>query len=169
MHFPRYGSRRPVSARLLSTRLSFSLLRSIRAGSCNLQLHVKKIISKLVVFYIFSCHFRLLADCDTWIGDGTFELAADKFKQMYTIHGYTLGHTVPLVSFCLRDKKAGTYDAMLQMLQRLCVLDSTRNAKRIEMNSLSAWRPIGRQTITQVCQAGIQYHLRRAHNLQPGP
>ena len=31
-----------------------------------------------------------------------------------------MGHTVPLASFCLPDKKDTTYDAMMQMLFKLC-------------------------------------------------
>lgn len=62
---------------------------------------------------------RLLAECDTWIGDGTFEFAPDKFAQMYSIHGFTKGFNVRLAYFCLPNKKTKSYVTMFEMLKRL--------------------------------------------------
>ncbi|KAK3930890.1 putative tRNA pseudouridine synthase D, partial [Frankliniella fusca] len=70
---------------------------------------------------IFTCdtNLRLLAECETIIADGTFDYAPDKFVQMYTMHGNTMGHNVPLAYCCLPNKKGPTYAAMLAALKNL--------------------------------------------------
>jgi len=78
----------------------------------------------VLVFFSFSLmrikkFFRLLADSDLFIGDGTFDYAPDKFTQMYTIHCNILGHNVRSAYCCLPNKKGETYVAMLEALKDL--------------------------------------------------
>ncbi|KAK3916288.1 Angiotensin-converting enzyme-like protein Ace3, partial [Frankliniella fusca] len=75
---------------------------------------------------------QMLSECETWLADGTFEFAPDKFThtvkklllinskmQLYSIHGHNKGHNVRLAYACLPDKKGPTYVALFEYLKSL--------------------------------------------------
>lgn len=57
--------------------------------------------TELLHFFPF---FRFLAECETYLGDGTFDYSAKHFAQMYTIHGHKDNYNVRL-AFCLLPNK----------------------------------------------------------------
>jgi hypothetical protein len=56
---------------------------------------------------IFGCqdNFEVLAKSPIWLADGTFKAAPDVFKQVYTVHGFYEGYTLPCVHACLPNEK----------------------------------------------------------------
>ena len=63
--------------------------------------------------------FRLLAQCEAIIGDGTFNFAPKPFLQLYTISVYISGYYIQVAYFLLRDKTTETYENMWKALKRL--------------------------------------------------
>ncbi|CAF4496803.1 unnamed protein product, partial [Didymodactylos carnosus] len=51
-----------------------------------------------------------LDQSSSWHVDGTFKVAPKLFQQLYTIHGYIRGKTVPLVFCILPNKTQATYE-----------------------------------------------------------
>lgn len=57
-------------------------------------------------FLIYSTkeNLELLADCDVWCCDGTFNSVPLIFEQFYTVHGIYRRKLLPLVYILARDK-----------------------------------------------------------------
>jgi hypothetical protein len=76
---------------------------------------------------IFSCTSNLRVLCtqvkEIFI-DGTFKCCPKFFEQLYTIHGYSNGHYIPLVFALLVSKSEDTYRKFLQQVIDIC---SARN------------------------------------------
>jgi hypothetical protein len=56
--------------------------------------------------------------------DGTFKCCLKFFEQLYTIHGHSNGHYIPLVFALLVSKSEDTYRKFLQHVINIC---SARN------------------------------------------
>ena len=72
---------------------------------------------------ILSCGSNLEVLCQTTneiFVDGTFKFCPKYFEQLYTIHGFKLGHYVPLVFALLPSKTEAVYTTLLQMVSVLC-------------------------------------------------
>jgi hypothetical protein len=74
---------------------------------------------------MFSCktNLQFLSTIDVFYVDGTFKSAPKIFHQLFTIHGLSNGHFVPLAFFLLANKHQspmGMYsDIQYQRLQNL--------------------------------------------------
>jgi hypothetical protein len=52
-----------------------------------------------------------------WMADGTFRTVPKLFNQLYTIHGYKNKKTFPLVYVLIENRKAKSYNEILQVLK----------------------------------------------------
>jgi hypothetical protein len=109
---------------------------------------------------IFSCTSNLRVLCtqvkDIFI-DGTFKCCPKFFEQLYTIHGYSNGHFIPLVFALLVSKSEDTYRKFLQHVIDIC---SARNLTfkpavvhvDLEITVHNVFRQMFPQTSTQCCR-----------------
>ena len=71
---------------------------------------------RLLVFCADS-ELALIHQSEFLICDGTFEMSPDTSYQLYTIHGFVRGESLPLLSALLPNKKTDTYREMFQALR----------------------------------------------------
>lgn len=62
---------------------------------------------------------RYLASCEQWLSDGTFRSVPSIFTQLYTVHGYKRGKSLPLVYMLAPNKSENTYNVFLKQLRKL--------------------------------------------------
>lgn len=68
---------------------------------------------------MFSCEKNLNTLCSlkTMYVDGTFKYCTKFFVQLFTIHGLSNGHYIPLVFFLLNNKECETYATCFNILK----------------------------------------------------
>lgn len=66
-------------------------------------------------------NLKLLCDSEEVFGDGTFDFAPKFFTQLYTLHVFKNGYTLPLVFSFLPKKDEVTYNKMWTLIKDLCV------------------------------------------------
>ena len=69
---------------------------------------------------------ELLSKAKQWFADGTFKIAPEPFKQLFSIHAYIKAEDggqihVPLVYVLMTDKKKGSYRQVNIMIKLLYV------------------------------------------------
>jgi hypothetical protein len=69
-----------------------------------------------------------LANCSTWMADGTFRSAPSMFLQLWVVHGIYHGRVLPFCFFLLPDKRQETYDRAVTLL--LDQIDTVQPGKR---------------------------------------
>jgi hypothetical protein len=92
--------------------------------------------------------------------DGTFKCCPKFFEQLYTIHGYSNGHYIPLVFALLVSKSEDTYRKFLQHVIDIC---SARNLTfkpavvhvDLEITVHNVFRQMFSETSIQCCR----FHL----------
>jgi hypothetical protein len=96
---------------------------------------------KNILHIIFSCHTNLkfLSTSANIYVDGTFLHCTHFFKQLFIVHGYKIGHYVPLVFALLTDKVAQSYEHCLQFLTSVCsvIICAYRNTYRFRKDKSS--------------------------------
>lgn len=60
-----------------------------------------------------------LENCEEIFMDGTFWVCPFNFKQLFTIHGFILGQSFPLIYFLLPNKATRTYEKAFDMLNEV--------------------------------------------------
>lgn len=73
-------------------------------------------------------NLNVLESCETWGGDGTFDIAPKIFQQLYTIHGEVNRQALPLVYILTTSKSKKVY---VEILQQLKIMNSRLNPKTI--------------------------------------
>lgn len=71
---------------------------------------------------MFSCEKNLntLSTVKTIYVDGTFKYCTKFFLQLFTIHGLSNGHYIPLVYFLLNNKECESYAKCYNILKTEC-------------------------------------------------
>jgi hypothetical protein len=69
-----------------------------------------------IMLFSTETNIKWLMKHHEWYVDGTFEIAPDLFKQLFTIQIVVNGYNLPLVYALLPNKKTETYQRMLDML-----------------------------------------------------
>ena len=64
---------------------------------------------------------ELLNQIHEWYADGTFDVAPELFKQLFTFNVLKRGKNLPLVYVLLPDKKQTTYEKMCEMLEQFII------------------------------------------------
>ena len=62
-------------------------------------------------------NLHLMRKADRWAGDGTFRVSPKLFTQLYTIHSYVQGFTVPCIFALLPDKLKETYKCLFSRVK----------------------------------------------------
>lgn len=70
------------------------------------------------IIYAFATEefLKILCECDKIYMDGTYAAAPNLFMQLYTIHGFYKEQMLPLIYVLLPNKKAKTYQIMLNLI-----------------------------------------------------
>lgn len=70
-------------------------------------------------FLVFTSlkNLNYLVTCHLWLSDGTFKSVPSIFSQLYTIHGYKDGKSLPLVYMLAPDKSKSLYLKFLKVLR----------------------------------------------------
>ncbi|VDI53174.1 Hypothetical predicted protein, partial [Mytilus galloprovincialis] len=112
---------------------------------------------------ILSCNSNLDALCTKALElliDGTFSYCPKYFEQLYTFHGFKLGHYVPLVFALLPSKSEEIYTVLLNMISSLCTDRNIMFKPRIvhidfEIAMHNAFRSVFPDTRIECCR----FHL----------
>ncbi|XP_015115250.1 uncharacterized protein LOC107039903 [Diachasma alloeum] len=64
-------------------------------------------------------NLNVLASCEIWLGDGTFQSVLSLFTQLYTLHGLVEGKVLPLTYVLTSNKCKKTYVQILRKLKEL--------------------------------------------------
>lgn len=64
-----------------------------------------------ILMFSTTKNLSFLKSCDLWHCDGTFKVVPILFSQLYSIHGFVDGKTLPLVYFLLPSKKKNIYQS----------------------------------------------------------
>jgi hypothetical protein len=112
-----------------------------------------------------------------WLSDGTFKSCPSSFYQLYVIHGYLFGITIPLVYILMSNKTQRSYELIFEKLKALncfpkqIVVDFEQSAisayKKIfdasKMNgcifhlSQSVWRNISKSGYTALYKNNLNF------------
>lgn len=100
----------------------------------------------------------VLAACNEWFIDGTFDTVPKLFLQLFTIHGKWEGIVLPLVYTFLGDKSKESYRAVLGELKRLQPdLNPQRIMTDFEKSSILACQEV----FPQAQIKGCLFHFRQ--------
>lgn len=66
-------------------------------------------------------NLQILCESEEVYGDGTFDYAPKYFTQLYTLHAYKNGYSLPLVFVYLPKKDEASYNKMWTTLKNLCI------------------------------------------------
>lgn len=71
-------------------------------------------------FLIFSTqeNLQFLAECEVWLGDGTFTSVPSIFMQLYTIHGLRANKILPLIYVLAPNKTERLYTKIMRWLMK---------------------------------------------------
>ena len=109
-----------------------------------------------VLMFSSQNNLNTLRGCEHWFLDGTFKTAPTLFEQLYTIHGLTLGSTIPCVYALLPNKQQATYQSvfyqLLQINENLQPQSIMVDFEKAAINSLQ-------ETFPNTDLSGCFYHL----------
>jgi hypothetical protein len=83
----------------------------VNLRSENFLLHDSEGANRILI-YATSKNLTRLANCETWLMDGTFKICPSLFYQIYTIHGLYKNDIVPFVYAFLPNKTQKTYEEL---------------------------------------------------------
>ena len=70
-----------------------------------------------IIIFATQRNIEILNEMREWYADGTFDVAPDLFKQLFTFNVIKRGKNLPLVYALLPDKKQATYEKMCEMIE----------------------------------------------------
>lgn len=86
-----------------------------------------------------------------WLGDGTFRVAPDIFRQLFTFHIIYFGRILPLVYFLLPVKTYETYFKMFQMVKAAVGVSPNSISCDYELAILKAIKAVFKKTEISGC------------------
>ena len=72
---------------------------------------------EVMVIFCSDIGLAILAKCERWHSDGTYDSAVPGFSQLYIIHGWYKGYMLPCAFILLTNKRETTYRRMLAELK----------------------------------------------------
>lgn len=100
----------------------------------------------------------ILAACNEWFMDGTFDTVPKLFLQLFTIHGKWEGKVLPLVYIFLADKSKESYSVVFGELKCLRPdLNPLRIMTDFEISSIAACQEV----FPEARMKGCLFHFRR--------
>ncbi|CAF1149113.1 unnamed protein product, partial [Didymodactylos carnosus] len=99
-----------------------------------------------------------LSNSEHWHADDTFKVAPQLFCQLYTIHGFMRGRSVPLVYALLPGKSEAVYGELFNVLLQ----NVSKHPKLITVDSEKAVEHLIKQKLATITISGCCFHLEQA-------
>ncbi|XP_024875569.1 uncharacterized protein LOC112456975 [Temnothorax curvispinosus] len=109
-----------------------------------------------VVIYATAKNLELLAECEMWCCDGTFNSVPLIFKQLYTIHGLYRDKLLPLVYILAPNKSEKLYSSALSVIKRH---QPNLKPKRVMVDYERAFIVAFRSKFTDCAISGCLFHF----------
>ena len=127
-----------------------------------LQSWIDEIETEAMLVFLSDTGAQILKKHHVWLLDGTFRSAPSPFSQVYIImarseHG---GHNLPCGFSLLPDKKASTYNLMLNKILEKVGDDRVLSIVVCDFEQ-AMWKTLG-ELVPNVDQRGCQFHFRKA-------